>query len=137
MRRLWAPVTALLATAAVTAPLPGPTPPAHASATATVWPTPQQISDRSDGFRLPRTVGLVATADADAPALRTVRAVLKKAGATDIRQSAADPKTEVTVWLSGGAPVLKGLGVADHTGLGPEGYVLAAGRYRGRDHIVL
>src|SRR3569833_2321042 len=80
---------------------------------------------------------LVAAAAAAAPALRTVRTALTKAGATDIRQAAADPRTEVTVWLSGGAPVLKGLGVADHTGLGPEGYVLAAGRHGGRAHIVL
>jgi hyaluronoglucosaminidase len=137
MRRLWAPVTALLATAAVAVPLHGTVTPARASVGETVWPTPQQISDRPDGFRVPRTVGLVTAADTDAPALRTVRAALRKAGATDIRQSTSDPRTEVTVWLSGGAPVLKELGVADHTGLGAEGYVLAAGRHGGRDHIVL
>ncbi|MCW2863599.1 MAG: Beta-N-acetylhexosaminidase [Actinoallomurus sp.] len=103
----------------------------------TVWPTPRYVSGRRDGFRLPGTVGIVTAADTDGAALRAVRAVLEKAGVTDVRETAADPRTEVTLWLSGGAPVLKGLGAADHTGLGAEGYVLAAGRYDGRAHVVL
>ncbi|MGH3382818.1 MAG: beta-N-acetylhexosaminidase family protein, partial [Actinoallomurus sp.] len=143
MRRLWVPVTALLTVAALSVPIhatatpaAGTTPSAGAAPSA-VWPTPQQLSERPDGFRVPRTVGLVKAADTDGPALRTVRAALAKAGATDIRESAADPGTKVTVWLSGGAPVLKQLGVADHTGLAAEGYVLAAGQHAGRAHIVL
>jgi hyaluronoglucosaminidase len=136
MRRLWAPIIAVVTTA-VALPLHGATTPARAAVNPSVWPAPQRLDDRPDGFRIPRTVGLVAADGTDAPAVRTARAALTKAGATDIRQSAADPRTKVTVWLSGGAPVLKGLGVADHTGLGPEGYVLAAGQYGGRSHIVL
>jgi hyaluronoglucosaminidase len=103
----------------------------------TIWPTPWRLTERPDGFAVPPVVGLVRSAAPDGPALRTVRAALRKAGATDLRESDVDPGTEVTVWLSGGAPVLARLGVPDHTGLPLEGYVLAAGRDAGRAHIVL
>lgn len=135
MRRVWAPVTAILTVVVLSVPLRASAAPT--TSTAAVWPTPQQVSERSDGFRVPHTVGLVTATDTDGPALRTVRAALAKAGATDIRESAADPGTKVTVWLAGGAPVLKELHVADHTGLTAEGYVLAAGQHGGRAHIVL
>jgi hyaluronoglucosaminidase len=105
--------------------------------TPTVWPTPQRLDERPDGFAVPRQVGLVRAADTDEPALRTVRAALRVAGAAEVREDDADPGTDVTVWLSGGAPVLRRLGVAGHAGLPAEGYVLAAGQDAGRGHIVL
>jgi hyaluronoglucosaminidase len=102
-----------------------------------VWPTPQRLDERLDGFAVPPAVGLVQATGTDEPALRTVREALRKAGADEVRESGADPGTEVTVWLSGGAPVLRRLDVADHAGLPAEGYVLAAGQDAGRGHIVL
>jgi hyaluronoglucosaminidase len=147
MRGIWS----LVAVAGVAASLCGTAIPAQAAradpalpaaaragrAARPVWPTPQQPQVRTGGFQVPRTVGLVTAAGTDGPALRVVRAVLRKAGATDIRESPADPHTRVTVWLTGGRPVLKALHVADHTGLAAEGYVLAAGLIAGRAHIVL
>jgi hyaluronoglucosaminidase len=102
-----------------------------------VWPTPQWMSARADGFSFPGTAGLVTAADTDGPALRTVREILARAGVTDVREAAADPGTDVTVWLAGGAPILDGLGVAGRTEPDAEAYLLAAGRYDGRAHVVL
>jgi hyaluronoglucosaminidase len=111
-----------------------------------LWPAPWRTETRPDGFSLPRTAGLVTSADTDEAALRTVRAVLAAAGVKDVRESVADVRestagtglgTELTVWLAGGAEVLAALGVEDASGLPAEGYVLAAGRADGRAHIVL
>jgi hypothetical protein len=85
-----------------------------------LWPTPRYVSGRPDGFGLPGTVGLVTAADTDGAALRAVRAVLEKAGVTDVRETAADPRTEVAFWLSGGAPVLRGLGASLTSGTTAE-----------------
>ncbi len=133
MRRLWSVVTA----AVLTAPLLAAVPRASAQGLPTVWPTPQRMTARPDGFPITRTVGLVKAAGTDEPALEAVRATLREAGATDIRESTTDPHTPTTVWLAGGAPILRALHVEDHTGLPAEGYVLAAGRAGGRAHIVL
>jgi hyaluronoglucosaminidase len=103
----------------------------------TVWPMPQRHDERPDGFAVPPEVGLVRAPDTGEPALRTVREALRRAGAARIRESGADPGTDVTVWLSGGPAVLRRVGVADRAGLPEEGYVLAAGQDAGRGHIVL
>jgi hyaluronoglucosaminidase len=111
-----------------------------------IWPAPWHMETRPDGFALPRTAELVTaargSADADHAALRTVRSVLAAAGVTATRERAdgdgdGDGDGQLTVWLAGGAELLAALGAEDASDLPPGGYVLAAGRAGGRDHIVL
>ena len=87
MRRLWSVLTAAVLTAPLWTALPGASAASPAAGLPAVWPTPQRMTARPDGFAITRTVGLVRAADADGPALEAVRAALHRAGATDIRES--------------------------------------------------
>jgi hyaluronoglucosaminidase len=110
------------------------TPPVSAPA---VWPTPQQQTDRSDGFPVVSTVGLVTGARTDPAALRVVKQVLTSAGvtrfvtATDTQPA---PDAPIDVWVGGpsentaSAAALSALGIAGPAGLAAEGYVLGIGR---------
>ncbi|NIK58575.1 beta-N-acetylglucosaminidase domain-containing protein [Kribbella shirazensis] len=106
---------------------------------AKVFPEPQQLVQRDDGFPIPLVVGLVRTARTDADAERVVRQALTDAGVQTVRTSdGRDPRTPMTIWLGRDASILSALKVPDSTGLAAEGYVLAAGRDRDdRGHVVL
>ncbi len=102
-----------------------------------VWPTPQQQSNRADGFPVPTTVGLVTGAGTDQSAVQVVKQVLTSAGATRI-VSATDqqpaPDAPVDVWVGGpsengaSAAALASLRIPGPAGLSAEGYVLGIGR---------
>ncbi len=113
--------------------------PDNAAAAGELTPPPRELTPRGDGFPLTPTVGLVRGAQADADAERVVRDTLALAGVTMIKTTdGTDPGTPVTVWLGDGAAALSELKVQPATGLGTEGYVLAAGADRqDRKHIVL
>ncbi|HEX6445174.1 MAG TPA: beta-N-acetylglucosaminidase domain-containing protein, partial [Streptosporangiales bacterium] len=102
-----------------------------------VWPKPQQMSARADGFPLTPTVGLVTGTGTDASAVAAVRKVLTGAGVRTI-VTAGDhdpmPDAPVVVWVGGpsensaSASALKALGITGTSGLPEEGYVLGIGR---------
>lgn len=102
-----------------------------------VWPTPQRMSARSDGFPLPPRVGLVTGAKTDPSAVTAVRKLLTDAGVSTIVTASDDdpaPDAPVVVWVGGpaendaSASALDALGIAGTSGLPAEGYVLGIGR---------
>jgi len=102
-----------------------------------VYPTPQSVRSRPDGFPITPVVGLVTGSRTDPAAIEEVRAALKSAGAKRIVGAPGGggvPSAPLTVWVGGpeenpaSAEALEALGVEGPAGLGPEGYVLAAGR---------
>lgn len=102
-----------------------------------VWPKPQQLTDRPDGFPLTPRVGLVTGAGTDASAVSVVKKVLTDAGvSTVVTASDHDPMPDapVVVWVGGpdensaSASALEALGIAGPSGLPGEGYVLGIGR---------
>src|SRR2546430_16210038 len=103
-----------------------PAAPAHWS-NGLVWPLPQQVTPRPDGFALTPVAGVVRDGGTDPAAFDAVTRVLRDSGVREIRTATADPGTPVTVWLSrpdGGLRRLRGAGPA---GLAPGGDGLAAG----------
>ncbi|MBE1562841.1 beta-N-acetylglucosaminidase domain-containing protein [Nonomuraea africana] len=107
---------------------------AHAEAVE-IYPTPQQVTARDDGFPLSPVVGLVRTTRSDPQAEAVVRQALQAAGVKRVETTdGADPKTPVTLWLGGGSDKL---GVAGPEGLPAEGYVLAAGESESGKHVAL
>lgn len=102
-----------------------------------LWPTPQRLVERSDGFELTGPVTVLRHPDTDAAAVDLVTATLRAAGVAKVLLSAGDDGTGVTVWLSDTAGPLRQLGVEGSAGLPAEGYVLAAGRASNRGEIVL
>ncbi|MEV4064502.1 beta-N-acetylglucosaminidase domain-containing protein [Nonomuraea dietziae] len=107
---------------------------AHADAVE-IYPTPQQVTTRDDGFPLSPVVGLVRTTRSDPQAEAVVRQALRAAGVKRVKTTdGEDPRTPVTLWLGGGADKL---GVEGSQGLPAEGYVLAAGEGEGGKHVAL
>jgi hyaluronoglucosaminidase len=102
-----------------------------------VWPTPQQQTDRDDGFPIVPTVGLVTGSGTDPSALALVKRVFTSAGVTRF-VTASDtepmPDAPVVVWVGGpsenaaSAGALSALGIAGPAGLPADGYVLGIGR---------
>src|SRR2546423_823404 len=90
-----------------------------------IWPRPQQQTARHDGFRLPRVVGLVHSADADDTAERMVRDILTPAGVQEAGGAALLP---VGVWRASADAALARLIGPNAQGLPAGGYVLAAGQ---------
>jgi hyaluronoglucosaminidase len=141
MRRFGPSVAVVAALALAVNPLTLSAQAAEAGAGVTaVTPEPQQVTSRPDGFTLGRSVDLVRGPTADADAERVLRAGLERAGVSTVRvidPARADARPGVTIWLGGNDDVLDDLDVAPPAGLPAEGYVLAAGTYRSRHHLVL
>jgi hypothetical protein len=102
-----------------------------------VWPTPQVVQSRSDGFPLTPIVGLVTGAKTDPSAVRVVKQVLSAAGVRQIvsaSDQASPPQTPITIWVGGpaentaSAAALAALGIAGPASLTAQGYVLGIGR---------
>lgn len=101
-----------------------------------ISPVPQLVAMKGEGFAVPKEAALITGSDTDTAAIRTVEAMLKLAGVTDIRQveeneSATD--APLHVWVggpsenAGTADVLQALGTEGPEALHSEGYVLASG----------
>lgn len=100
-------------------------------------------------FPLPATVRLMVGPRTDPSALDTLTNVLREAGVSNVEQAAASPTDTpepgaLDVWVggpaegnTGSATVLSQFGVAGPDGLPADGYVLVAGRDRGRPAVVL
>jgi hyaluronoglucosaminidase len=113
-----------------------PVPPARWS-NGLVWPVPQQVTPRPDGFALTPVAGVVRDDGTDPAVLDVVTRVLRDAGVRQVRTATTDPGTPVTVWLAHQDRVLRRLRVSGPAGLPPEGYVLAAGYAGDRAQVVL
>lgn len=102
-----------------------------------VRPTPQQQTDRSDGFPVVTTVGLVTGSRTDPSALAVVKQALTSAGVTRFvtaDDSQPTPDAPIDVWVGGpsenaaSAAALAALNIPGPAGLPKDGYVLGIGR---------
>ncbi|MFJ6518941.1 beta-N-acetylglucosaminidase domain-containing protein [Streptomyces filamentosus] len=119
--------------------VPSPRTAARAAAPS-VWPRPQSLTAAGSPVRLGERVTLVADGDADPYALAALRRLLAGAGVRAVHEGlpGAGPVLRVS-GPSGTAAreALAALGAAGRDGLPAGGYRLAAGRFGGRDTVVL
>lgn len=106
------------------------------AASPSIWPTPQSLVIHKGSAAVTARADLVIRGPADAAAVTTVRTALWKSGATVAGSgSAADGRLTVIVGRDRG--VERALGATGASDLPAGGYVLAAGRVKGRDVVIL
>jgi beta-N-acetylglucosaminidase-like protein/concanavalin A-like lectin/glucanase superfamily protein/glycosyl hydrolase family 20/hyaluronidase-like protein len=114
-----------------------------------VSPTPRSMQPLPGPFALPATVRLLVGPHTDPSALSALTSVLRGAGVQDVERASAGSSgtpdgPALDIWVggpsegnAGSAAVLRQFGVAGPGGLPAGGYVLVAGRARGRPDVVL
>ncbi|QPP08836.1 hyaluronidase [Streptomyces bathyalis] len=116
---------------------------ARGSSVPPVWPRPQSMREQGSFVPVGRDVTLVADEDTDAPALETLRAALRRAGARDIaevRPGQPLPHRNglvVRADAASAATALRALHAPPRGDLPRGGYRLAVGRTDSRDTVAL
>ncbi len=100
-----------------------------------IYPTPQELDLKGEGFPLTPVVGIVLPEQHDESVINELKETLKLAGVKEIKvfNQSENPTTSVTIFLSNDPqnPIIieqmESLNIHDESPLPEEGYILAAG----------